>query len=65
MLACLKILGNLPSFTQKLKKLQILALKISAFCFRIFTGKSLIWVALHVLSFFISLNASSALTHEN
>ena len=43
----------------------MLALKISAFCFRIFTGKLLFWVALRVLSFFVSLNASSALTHEN
>ena len=33
------------SFTQKLKKLHMLAVKLSAFCFRIFTGKLLTWVA--------------------
>ena len=61
-LACFKMFGNLLSFTQKLKMLDMLAVKTSAFYFRIFTGKLLTWVALRVLGFFISLNASSALT---
>ena len=30
-LSCLKIFGNMPIFTQKLKKLQMLTAKISAF----------------------------------
>ena len=51
-LACLKIFRNLPSLTQKLKKLQMLLEKIYAFCFRIFTGMSLMWTALSVLIFF-------------
>ena len=64
-LACLKVFGNLTSLTQKLNKLQMLAVKIFAFCSSAFTGgKSLIWIALCLLSFFISLNASSTPTHE-
>ena len=43
----------------------MLAVKISAFCFRILTGKLLICVALRVFSFFTSLNESSALSHKS
>ena len=44
--------------------LQMLSGKISAFCFRIFTGIPLILIALSVPSFFVSLNIST-LPHEN
>ena len=36
-LACLKIFGNLLPFIQKLKMVQIMSEKTSAFCFRFFT----------------------------
>ena len=45
----------------KIEKLQMQSEKLSAFCFRIYTGISLLRVALHVLSIFIFLNGSSTL----
>ena len=40
----------------KSEKVTNIASKISAFCFGVIIGKSIIWVTLHVLCFFVSLN---------
>ena len=57
--------GVILACLRYLKICLMLPEKVSAFCFRIFTRMSLIWTALRVLTFFISLDTSSTLTHEN
>ena len=50
----LRLFGTFSSFTQKLKIVANVVRKISTFCFKIFTGMTLLLVALHVQNFFIS-----------